>query len=425
MTTSVSAAMTVARAVLAVALSLSWLLLAGTPASALIPPGGERVEKPKQGAVIKVAKPLIVAVDRIGEEEVALHTRLFYGGTPAPPDPEEPPPEEGEEEPPPEEGEEEPPPAELKRVSKKVIALPLLTKPAENPMRFGAERAIDPYGLVWLPKPGVAPNGQYTLEFRAVSEADPDRQWQRYEFRLDAPPPATSAPGIAVADAAAKRLSIAWQAHPVPDLSHYTVERQLDGGDWKVAEAEVDPQTTQIDDVVGKYGSYRYRVTAVRPAGDGSDEMRSTVSPLSGSIDLLAPGSAPPDDPTGDGDNGDGTGDDGDVTSPDGTDTTAPPPLSPGTTTDPGLSSADESSVPDFDPPAGFEETYEGPLDYDVAQNEVTERVPVDIAQGGADDSDTIQVLDRAIDQSQVLPPVAGGLILVVAAGHVFRYLHE
>ena len=414
--------MTLARAVLAVTLALSWLLLAGTPASALIPPGGERVEKPKQGAVIKVAKPLIVAVDRVGDEAVTVHTRLFYGGTPAPPDPEENPSEAPEEE----------PPSELKPVSKKVLELPQIGEPVPNPngpgevLRFGAEEGgIDPYGLAWLPKPGVAPNGQYTLEFRAVSEPEPDRPWQSYEFRLDAPPPATSAPGIAVADAAAKRMSIAWQAHPVPDLSYYTVERQVDGGDWKVAEAEVDPDTTQIDDVVGKYGSYRYRVTAVRPAGDGSDELRSTVSPPSGAVDLVAPGAAPPDEPSGGDGDGDGDGDDGDGSSTDGSDTSAPPPLSSGTSTTPGLSSADESaSGPDFDPPVGFEDTYKGPLDYGVQQNEVTERVPVDIAQGPAD-SDTLTVLDRSIDQSQVLPPVAGGLILVVSAAHVLRYLHE
>lgn len=429
-------AMTFARVVLAVALSLSWLLLAGTPASALIV--RERVEKPKQGAVIKVAKPLIVAVERIGDEKITVHTRLFYGGTPAPPEPEENSSEAPSEEPNP----------GLKAVSKKVLALPQIGKATANPngpgevLRFGAEQGgIDPYGLAWLPKPGVARNGQYTLEFRAVvcgdarcrSAEGPEREWQRYEFRLDAPPPATSAPGIAVADAAAKRMSIAWQAHPVPDLSHYTVERQVDGGDWKVAEAKVDPKTTQIDDVVGKYGTYRYRVTAVRPAGDGSDELRSTVSPPSGAIALAPPGSPQPDDPNGGGvddpgTGGDGGGDgDGDGTTPGGsTGTSPPPPLSSGTTTSPGLSSADESSgPPSVGPPEGFDDTYKGPLDYDVQQAEVTERVPVDMAQPGAAESDTLKVIGRTIDQSQVLPPVAGGLILVVSAGHVLRYLHE
>jgi hypothetical protein len=34
-------------------------------------------------------------------------------------------------------------------------------------------------------------------------------------------------------------------------------------------------------------------------------------------------------------------------------------------------------------------------------------------------------VLNRAIDQQRVLPPVAGGLILVISAAHVLRYLNE
>lgn len=429
MTHRMSAPMLLARAVLAVALALSWLLLAGTPASALIV--RERVEKPKQGAVIKVAKPLIVAVERVGNESVTVHTRLFYGGTPPPPDPEENSTEAPDNE----------QTTELKPVSKKVLALPQIgeaeTNGAGDVLRFGAEQGgIDPYGLHWLPKPGVARNGQYTLEFRAVvvdTEGQPDenaprREWRRYEFRLDAPPPSTSAPGMAVADAAAKRISVAWQAHPVPDLSYYTVERQHDGGKWTVANAKVDPKQTQIDDTVPKYGSYRYRVTAVRPAGDGSDEMRATVSPPSGTLQVVPPGSPPPAGSSAD-DGSDTTAGDDDTTTSDGSSgTSAPPPLSSSgsTNTNPSLSSQDESAgAPDVaGPPEGFEDTYRGPLDYNVEQREVTERVPVEVAQGAGEDS-TLTVLDRAIDQQRVLPPVAGGLILVVSAAHVLRYLHE
>lgn len=429
MSRAASAASTVARIALAVATALSWLLVAG-PASAFVTRA--TVESPKAGAVLRQAKDLIVAVERAGPEEtVRVRTRLLYGGTPAAPNP-EPTPTEGSDTAAEDDAAQQQQPAGPEPVSDKIIRLAFI-EAVENEggpgqvMRFGG--VIDPYRLEWLPEPGVAANGQYTLEYQA--RGSNDLEWQRYEFRIDAPPPATSAPGIAVTDAEAKRLSIAWQAHPVPDLSHYVVERSHNGGDWVVAAAQVEPSETQIDDTVSKYGSYRYRVTAVRPAGDGSDEVRTAVSPGSEPVTLAAADEG--DTTTGDSGNGN-DGDDpgtGSGTRPGGDDTSSgngtavPPPLpSTGSSTNPGLSSQ-TVDTPQMSPPRGFQDTYKGPLDYGVEQKEVTERVPVDVAQGGAGSDSTLKVLDRAVDQSRVLPPVAGGLILVVSAAHVLRYLNE
>jgi hypothetical protein len=50
----------------------------------------------------------------------------------------------------------------------------------------------------------------------------------------------------------------------------------------------------------------------------------------------------------------------------------------------------------------------------------------VEIAQGGtSEDGGVLEVLNRSIDHERVLPAVAGGLILVLSAAHVLRYLNE
>lgn len=437
------------RALLAVAVACSWLLLAGLPAGALVT--NFAVQSPKADAALKQASPLVVIVDRTTapeDEKVQVLTKLFYGGTPPPPEPEPEP--EPTEEPSPEaeeqdattqeeQAQQQPAPAKTKPVSKKVIALGFVGRkdnpPAAEKLRFRG--LIDPYNLAWLPRGGTAPNGQYTLEYVADSNMRDGEEWRRFEFRLDAPPAPQGAPGVGVQDAAAKRMVVAWQPNPTPDLTSYRVERRLGSAAWTVAKDKIKPDTTQITDTVGKYGSYQYRVTAVRPAGDGSKKSRVTTSAPSLKVQLLLPSQAAPPGPSG----GDGT----DPSAPDdgstGGDT--------GTTTSPGSSSSSGGSVPSFSgapstsdgfstqtddttadpgvaPPAGFEDTFQGPLDYNVQQDEVTERVPVDIAQGGGpEEGGTLTVLNRAIDQQRVLPPVAGGLILVISAAHVLRYLNE
>ena len=433
-----------ARVLLAVTVACSWLLLAGPPATALVTRSS--VESPQAGASLKKAKELVVAVDRTtvnGPEKITVVTQLFYGGTPAPPPPsEEPsePPEGGDGEGGDAEGAEQADgheqeqvqqqqePGQLKPVSKKILALRAAGRqenpPAAETRRFAG--AIDPYNLAWLPQPGVAPNGQYTLEYVVDSDAtegEDDRQ--RHEFRIDAPPPPQGAPGVGVQDAEAKQMIVAWQRNFAPDISSYTVERRLDDGKWRVAQDKIKPDQTQISDTAPAYGSYQYRVTAVRPAGDGSEEVRTATSLPSLAVELQRtspeiPSGTGGDDPgTGDGTGGTGT------TGGTGSSSTGTVPSLSGSPTTSGFGTQTDEQ-PGVALPRGFEDTYRGALDYDAEQAEVTERVPVEVAQGGTtEDGGTLTVLDRAVDQQRVLPPLAGGLILVLSAAHVLRYLNE
>jgi uncharacterized membrane protein YgcG len=440
----VGAAARLCRVLLAVAMACSWLLLAGTPAGAFVTRA--TVESPKSGAQLKAPKPLVVAVERTtapAEETITVRTQLFYGGTPAPPDPQatEQPPADGEQQ----------PPVQLKPVSKKQLDLRLVeekpadrqTGPASERLRFAG--VVDPYNLAWLPQPGTGRNGQYTLKYLADSDRQDNEDWQSFEFTLDAPPPPQGAPGVGVQDAAAKRMVIAWQPNAAPDLTGYTVERRLGSGSWTVAADKVKAGQTQITDTVAAYGTYQYRVTAIRPRGDGSNTSRTTTSAASAPFALQPPvtvaprGSSPGTGSSGDGSpSGDGStggtstgGTSSGGTSSGGTSGGGLPDLpssgSPSTSSGFGTQTEENPDAPDTALPRGFDDTFRGPLDYNVQQDEVTERVPVDVAQGGGgpEDGGTLTVLNRAIDQQRVLPPVAGGLILVISAAHVLRYLNE
>ena len=437
------------RCCLAAAFALSWMALAGAPAAAAVT--RVYVNSPKADAVLAKPALLEVLVDRTAspeEETVEIHTRLFD--------------------------------AKGKAVSKKTLSLipdkkPLKPRddqpPGSDRLRFTG--AIDPYNLAWLPKGGVAPNAQYQLQYREIvrfGDAVREGDWKTYSFWLNAVPPEPLPPSAQVVDAAAKRMQVAWGPNPAPDLVGYTLERSHDGGEWEVAQAEIAPDVTSVKDTVARYGSYRYRVVASRPAArppepeeenpseapvdegepgtaaEASEapeeeeeeeekqeppELRSSVSPRSIAVEIGAPAAPAPRGLSGSGSGsgtGDGTGDgSGDGTGSAGTGSV---PQFPGTAGGTGSSSGQSVAQP-FDPqtpnisaPPGFEDTFKGPLSFGAPPREVTERVPVEIAKGGTGD-DTLTVLNRAIDQERVLPPVAGGLILVMSAAHVLRYLNE
>ena len=432
MTASARSLARIARVVLATALAVSWLIAAGLPAEAFV--AGAYVERPQPASTLAKAKNLVVVVERSAQpadEKVFVDTDLYYAGNTAPPAPEptEPPPADGEVSQ--QQQEEEPAGPEPVRVNAKPYRLTPLGKPqqdgAREILRFG--EVIDPYALAWADGV-VAPNGRYILRYRTIARWNGDRnvqEWQPFEFRLSAPPPAQELPLIAVDDAAAKRMRVAWRHNAAPDVASYTIERQLNDGEWKVAQSDVKPSNDGANaavDTVPRYGTYRYRITALRPAGDGSGAMLATTSEPSAPLELLPPDAAePPSD-----DDGGSTGDDNGNTG--GDDGGSPPPVtnsgSGGTSSNPGFgTTTTEPFNPSVAAPEGFDDTYRGPLDFGVEPQSVTERVPVDIAKGGTASDSTIEVLDRAIDQERVLPPVAGGLILVVSAAHVLRYLNE
>jgi hypothetical protein len=437
MTAAPRIGMNLLRVALAVALSLSWLIMTGPPASAFV--ANSYVERPDAAATLAKARDLVVVVERSappaepGEEKIAVDTDLYYAGNTAPPAPEptEPPSGEGEVS-----GQaQQPEGPEPVRVNPKPYRLSFRNvkdgeRPASQVLRFG--ETIDPYALAWADGL-VAPNGRYILRYWTISRWNGDRQqqeWQPFEFRLSAPPPAQEEPLLAVADAQAKTTRVAWRHNAAPDIASYTIERQLADGEWRVAKSNVKPSkdgANAMTDTVPRYGTYRYRITALRPAGDGSGQLLGTTSPASAPLEVTASDTSQPGDPAGGDDTGgdDGTGDGGDGDG-DGTGSSPSfPSNSGGTSTSPGFGTDTEPFNPSVAAPEDFDDTYRGPLDFGVEPQSVTERVPVDIAKGGSSSDSTLEVLDRAIDQERVLPPVAGGLILVISAAHVLRYLNE
>lgn len=402
----------IARACLAMAFAVSWLALAGLPADAAVVDAS--VKSPKAGATLRVTKPLEVTVERSQppqQEKVTVNTRMLYGATAPQPDP-------NATEAPDDEQTVGPQP-----ISKKVLSLKQQGK--EKPVGATGTRYqmlfagldIDPYNLAWLPRGGVAPNGPYTLEYQAVSDGpirSAAEEWRRFQFTIDAPAPPQPAPGLYLADVEAKKFLISWQPNAAPDISRYVIDRRKDGGDWKTVKDQVPADKTQVIDKVPNYGTYQYRVTAVRPAGDGSGDPRTATSQPSREFALTEtyePGTQRPAPAPGSG--GAPSGGSGSGTS-----------LSPGGSVS-GFGTQTEGPESGSGAPDNFDDTYRGPLDYGVEPKSVTERVPVDMAESGTAEDSTLKVLTRSIDQERVLPPVAGGLILVVSAAHVMRYLNE
>jgi hypothetical protein len=371
------------RIVVATALALSWVVAAALPGAAEVTGWG--VQTPSAGAVLDRAADLVVYVDRTPspeDEEVFVRTRMLDG--------------EGE------------------PVSDKVRELKFKrAEPREaggDQLLFGG--TIDPLALEWLPEVGVAANGPYTLQLQVHvinGEVQRTTDWNDHPLTFDAPPPSPGQAQIEVVDAAAKRMRISWEPSTAPDLLHYTVERRVDGGPWQVAEDLVAPDRTVISDTVATYGSYRYRVTAVRPSGSDPAEYRATTGDASSTTEL-----APPRKPAQRGSGAAAGQQDGDTQ--DG----APPP--PPRVRAP----APPVQRPQFDVPTNPNTTFEGPLDYGVKPKKVTERVPIEVARGGtSEEGGVLTVLSRNIDQQRVLPAIAGGLIFLLSAAHVLRYLNE
>ena len=418
------------RTCLAVAMTLSWLLLAGLPASAAVQPGGVGVETPAAGAVLTQGVNLRIYVDRTRppqgtpKEELQVRTRILDG--------------EGKQV-----GDTDP-----KDSEDGVLFLDLIsqTKPDDTgTQRLTFAGVIDPYSLAWAGDGVIAPNGGYTLQYQCMAsygggDYSPcnNMDWQSQGFTIDAAPPAQSAPAAALTDAEKKTVDVSWEANAAPDLVGYTVERRLADEEWKVVAEGLKPKVTVLNDQVPKYGTYAYRVTAARTAGtqpekeDDPQELRVTTSPESEALAVQpdAPETPDPDpEPTDGSDKGDGKGDgDNDDGDGDGDGGGSGAAQNPAISGFPGTTSFDTPGGSTRSPitaPPGFDETFRGPLDYGVEPREVTERVPVEIAEGGKGRDSTIAVQDRYVDESRVLPPLAGGLILVVSAAHVLRFLNE
>ena len=393
------------RLLTATAVALSWSAIAALPATAAVTGWG--VQTPSEGAVLERTAELVIYVDRTAppeDESVEVSTRMLdASGAP---------------------------------VSDTVLNLKLFKRipnDTGDQLLFGG--TINPNELAWLAQPRAVPNGGYTLQYQvhvATGEVEESSGWTDHQLVFDAPPPPPGQPQVQVADAAAKRLEVAWKPSRVPDLAHYAVERRVDGGPWQIAQKVVDPEVTKITDTVASYGSYRYRVTAVRPAGRAPDEPTGSEAPEppnppdAGATEQPEPSEDPHDYRTAQSDPSATTelaapSEPADRGNAGGEDVAGP-----GTTSGPGIQApAPGVQAPQFDVPADANQTYEGPLDYGVEPTEVTERVPIEVARGGTSDDDGVLRVLRSVDQERVLPAVAGGLIFLLSAAHVVRYLNE
>lgn len=394
------------RLLTATVVALSWSAIAALPATAAVTGWG--VQTPSEGAVLERSAELVIYVDRTAppeDERVAVGTRMLdASGAP---------------------------------MSDTVLNLKLKKRiPTDtgDQLLFGG--TIDPNELAWLAQPRPVPNGGYTLQYQvhvATGEVEESSGWSDHQLVFDAPPPPPGQPKVKVADAAAKRLKVAWEPSRIPDLAHYTVERRVDGGPWKIAQKVVDPEVTRITDTVASYGSYRYRVTALRPAGrapegpTGSEAPQPPGPPDAGATEAPERSGDPRDYRTAHSDASATTelaapSEPADRGRSGGEDVAAS-----GTASGPGIQApAPDVQAPQFSAPADANQTYEGPLDYGVEPTEVTERVPIEVARGGtSEDGGVLRVLSRSIDQERVLPAVAGGLIFLLSAAHVVRYLNE
>jgi hypothetical protein len=392
----------------ALAMSLSWLLFSGMPASAAVT--GMRVETPKADAVLTEAVPLVVAVEWTAgpfDEDVAVRTRLVDpAGKVVGVEDETNPMDEGTV-------------LYLEPVKPDDDDNNNSSEAPSDELRF--EGVIDPYDLAWLGG-GVAPNGTYHVQYQweetTVDGPDEDDKpdstqrgdWQSHRFTLDAAPAPQPPPVATAVKPGSKKVEVTWPLNAAPDVTSYTVERKAAGGEWKVVAKDLAPDTADIADKVKRYGGFRYRVTVARSAADPKAAPHTLVSTPSTKVKVAALEQDEEQE-----------------------ESERPEPLVdrdalanlPHLTPGPADSSTSGSVPGAIAAPPGANLTYEGPLDYGVEPRTVTERVPVDIAKGGAGSNDTLTVVDSDFDEQRVLPPLAGGLILIVSAAHVLRYLNE
>lgn len=275
-------------------------------------------------------------------------------------------------------------------------------------------------------------NGSYSLQVRATTSAGTG-EWQGHDVVIDVLPPRTSVR----ANPTPEGVDVSWASVPLPDFRRYTLERALgDEGFSELITFTGADRTAHRD--AAPAGPVRYRVVVGRAAANGGE-----LTSLSEPVEVAVPApAAPPADP---------------APSPapappppaqpppapdTGTDTASgfanPPPRPPADYAPSQLPAATSFALPPplvtFAPPAPSEPPAPPPLDpaapaapadtvdaqAKAFDEKATDRAPVieedqegsDLAVGGGQ--------DFAVDQ--VLPPVAGGLVLLLGAAHVVRF---
>lgn len=322
----------------------------------------------------------------------------------------------------------------------------------------------------WINGGGSLANGSYRLEARARSELGlgegETTAWRGHSVTVSQP--ATAPELQAELSDGGRAVALQWSEAASPDFVRYELERAEDGGAFDtVTRISQRGDTAHRDEPPGA-GTWHYRVTTVRRDGGGGetsatsgtatveiagdDDGDDDESPSSAD-DSDDSGLTPSDDggdgnggnggnsssggDGGDGGNGGQTGDgDGDGDGSDGQRTDG---SSSGRSAEPGLRegrdpppSAGQSSVPQLD---GEEAEAEDPVADESADDGFSAELPYDDPEpeggdereaeiAGADtpqDRGVITVGDQEFALERALPPMAGGLLLFVTAGHVLR----
>lgn len=245
-------------------------------------------------------------------------------------------------------------------------------------------------------------------------------------------------------------VALSWEPVELPDFLAYRIDRRTDDDDgyWEVVERLEDAQARDTTDELAEAGSYRYRLVVVR--SDGADGEVLGYSPTRGvRADPEDPGTfdpppepspsptppvpTPTPTPTDDGAGGDGSGGGGPLGRPGGGQPDPDPTPTPTPRATPQVTvRPPPAPAPAPDPPRGPSVV---PLDDGVFQpllpiteteteltfgETETALVPGEVRPGG-----TVAVLTEEAPDRTVFVAAASGLLLVVVAGHVRRFLGD
>jgi len=375
-------------AVGALLLALAWTVAAARPAAAV---AALQIASPREGAVVTGPTALTVTVDTdLVETAEAVDARLTRGGSQV--------------------GGVQP----LRYAGGEVTG-----------GRSSWVSSIDPLAS-WAAGGNALPNGTYRLEVRARSDAE-TTGWTGQPLVVDAAPPPTSA-AVAL-DGQAVRIT--WQPVNVPDLLRYTVERGVGQDAFEPLTTLEGGGATAATDAQPPAGSTaRYRIVAAR-AGAGGGERTSTSAPEAVDVPAAEPSPAPtPSAPA----TAPGTGQADPATG----EAAPQPPRRPPPRRAP--LPPTQAIVPPAAPPTPEEalppaalappDTFAEELPFADGQPVATGAeaggelafAAGDDTELGADGSGLEVIVERTLVPQRVLVPVAGGMILVLCAAHVWRF---
>lgn len=296
---------------------------------------------------------------------------------------------------------------------------------------------VDPLGAPALP------NGPYRADVRVIVSRDgqtqPPTAWQGHQISLAVPPPTVQVTAAPIEPAFAA-VEVTWTAVQLPDFRRYVVERRGEEGGWSTVAQVASADTTRIIDAVPGPGTYRYRVRVARADGAGG-ELTSTSDPATV---VAAPGGgvapepeprvtaepeadpqegedvAAADDPAG-----------GEAGEPGPAETTTAatspgvgrPRLVPGSVQPPQLNlPRGPVSAPQVVEPAPGSDVFEETLPFGSDQITVTD-TDLALRDGSVREGGTLAVLSEEGVERRVYLAAAGGLLLLVLAGHLRRLL--